>query len=142
MIVLTTKEWLMRGWKLNREIDKLIEAREAYRAMLTSVTANPSGDVVQSTKDPHKFDRLAEYDDALGADIAEYDHIMWEIQTTIHKVRDSRYRLLLLDRYTLFKTWEQIAVDECYNIRHVWRLHGEALKAAEPIVKERIHEEL
>jgi len=81
----------MRGWKLNREIDKLIEAREAYRAMLTSVTANPSGDVVQSTKDPHK---------------------------------------------------EQIAVDECYNIRHVWRLHGEALKAAEPIVKERIHEEL
>lgn len=124
----------MRGWRLNREINNLIDAREAYRAMLTSVTPNLSGDVVQSTKDPHKFDRLAEYDDALGANIAEYDHIMWEIHTTIHKVKDSRYRLLLLDRYTLFKSWEQIAVDECYNIRHVWRLHGEALKAVEEYI--------
>lgn len=131
---MTTKEWLMRGWKLNREIDRIIEAREAYKALVTSVTANPSGDVVQSTKDPHKFDRLPEYDEALGNSLAEYDHIMWEIHTTIQKVKDYRYRFLLLDRYTLFKTWEQIAVDMSYTYRRVTQLHGEALKAVEEYI--------
>ena len=133
---MTTKEWFRRGWKLNTEIDKLMASRDAVLAKVTSVTASLSGVVVDGTKDPHKFDRLAEYEDNIDRHIDEYVTVMNEIEGVIHKITDVRYRNLLLDRYKLFKTWEQIAVDEGYDIRHIWRLHGEALKAAEEYIPE------
>ncbi len=132
---MTTKEWFRRGWKLNTEIDKLMASRDAVLAKVTSVTASLSGVVVDGTKDPHKFDRLAEYEDNIDRHIDEYVTVMNEIEGVIHKIPDVRYRNLLLDRYKLFKPWEQIAVDEGYDIRHIWRLHGEALKAAEEYIQ-------
>ena len=131
---MTAKEWLMRGWKLNREIDRLIASRDAVKAKVLTVTASPDAVVVDGTKDPHKFDRLAAYEDDLNRRIDEYVDIMDEIGKAIHKLEDRRYRLILIDRYQLFKQWEQIAVDEGYNIRHVWRLHGEALIAMEEVI--------
>ena len=131
---MTAKEWLMRGWKLNREIDRLIASRDAVKAKVLTVTASPDAVVVDGTKDPHKFDRLAAYEDDLNRRIDEYVDIMDEIGKAIHELEDRRYRLILIDRYQLFKQWEQIAVDEGYNIRHVWRLHGEALIAMEGVI--------
>lgn len=131
---MTAKEWLMRGWKLNREIARLIASRDAVKAKVLTVTASPDAVVVDGTKDPHKFDRLAAYEDDLNRRIDEYVDIMDEIGKAIHKLEDRRYRLILIDRYQLFKQWEQIAVDEGYNIRHVWRLHGEALIAMEEVI--------
>ena len=46
------------------------------------------------------------------------------------------YYILLTERYIDGKTWEQIAVDIGYTIRHVWRLHGEALNRMEMILNE------
>lgn len=133
---MTAKDWLMRGWKLNKEVDKLIAARDAVKSKAMSVTASLTGVVVDGTKDPHKFDRLAEYEDDLNRHIDNYVDIMHEIENVIYQVPDTRYRKVLIDRYLLFKPWERIAVDEGYNIRHVWRLHGEALVVVEDLISE------
>lgn len=123
------KTWLMRGWKLNHEIDRLMEVRDITYARLTSVTASLDGDVVQSTKDPHKMDRLMECESALDETIDMYADTVAEITRAIRSLSDPRHRALLEDRYLLYKSWELIAVEEHYNIRHVWRLHKEALQA-------------
>ena len=39
------------------------------------------------------------------------------------------YQLVLELRYLCFKSWEEIALQMGYDVRHVFRLHGEALKA-------------
>lgn len=57
------------------------------------------------------------------------NHTEAEIFHAIQQVQDGRYRELLLNRYLRMMTWEQIAVEMNYDIRHVWRLHGEALRA-------------
>lgn len=130
------KDWFMRGWKLDKEVDRLMAARDAVKAKVMSVTASLGGVVVDCTKDPHKNDRLVEYEDALDRHIDEYVDITREIEAVIHQIPDERYRTLLIDRYMLFKPWKQIAVDEGYCKRHIKRLHGEALKAAEEYIQE------
>lgn len=51
-----------------------------------------------------------------------------EIYSSIDKIEDDKYFVVLYERYIALKTWEQIAEDNHYSIRHVYRLHGEALK--------------
>lgn len=47
----------------------------------------------------------------------------------------SVYHRILTLRYVEGVRWEQIAVDIGYTIRHTWRLHGEALKKVEELIK-------
>ena len=72
----------------------------------------------------------------------EYQQIMlrsqlWskriEILNTIDKVYNGEpmsrvYHRILVLRYVELRTWEEIAFDISYTVRHTWRLHGEALK--------------
>ncbi len=56
--------------------------------------------------------------------VKEYE----EIHTQIHKMQDETEREVLIRRYLLGETWEQIAVEMSYNYRWVLRIHGKALK--------------
>ena len=129
---MTTKEWLLRGWKIDSEIEALQELRDEAWSQLTSATQKLDGVAVQGFKNPHKFDRVTELDGKIVKRIDELVGIKQEILTAILQVKDRRYRTILMDRYIRFKTWERIAVDDGYNIRHIWRLHGEALQAITP----------
>lgn len=46
----------------------------------------------------------------------------------IKEVDDPELQSLLEQRYLNFRTWEQIAVDMGYNVRHLYRMHDKALK--------------
>jgi len=50
-----------------------------------------------------------------------------EIVKVIKTVDNIEYQTLLELRYLCFKTWEQIAVDMGYNVRHVYRVHDLAV---------------
>jgi len=138
MEVSEIRAWLMRGWKIDREINALLRTYEETRAMVLSITANLQGDVVQSTKNPHKFDKLVELDDAINERIDELVSIKMEILEVVQTVEDTRYRTLLIERYTQFKTWEQIAVDMHYSFRRIMELHNDALAALRSISPHRI----
>ena len=91
---MTTKDWLNRGWALDREITALESAkRRAYDRCVSGVAS-----------------------------------------AVIAEVPDTTLRTLLTKRYLNFEKWEKIAVDLNYSWRQVMRLHGQALRAAEPLI--------
>ena len=51
-----------------------------------------------------------------------------EIFSVIDEIEEDKYFLVLYERYILLKNWEEISHDNHYSLRHVYRLHGEALK--------------
>ena len=128
---MTAKDWLRRGW---REINSLLRTKQETRDRLTSVTAGYDGESVQGTRDPHRYDRLAELDEKIDRRIDQLVAVKQEIMDAIAQVEDSRYRTLLTERYMEFRTWEQIAVDMNYTWRRVMQLHGEALIALGQVV--------
>lgn len=131
---MTAKEWLMRGWKIDREINALLQAKQSTWDRLTSVTASYAGDPVQAESDPHKYDCIIELDANIDRKIDQLVGIKTEIVDGIAQIDDARYRTLLTARYVSYKTWEQIAVELNYSWRQVHRLHGQALQEMERII--------
>ena len=132
---MTIKQWLSRGRGLDKEIADLLETKRKEFDRLTSITAQTTGDVVMSSKDPHEFDRVVELIDLIDRRTDELAGIKVEILTEINKLEDWRYRAVLRARYIDMKTWEQTAVDMNYSYMQVTRLHGYALRALTEIMK-------
>ena len=131
---MNVKQWLSRARNLDREIEILLKARDAEVEKVTSITQSLTGNVVQSTKDPHKFDRVAELEYELDRKIDELVSIKAEVAREIGKLSDTRYRTVLYERYIESKSFEQIAVDIHYTWRQTCRFHGRALIEMEGIL--------
>ena len=67
----------------------------------------------------------------IDADVDRLVDLKVEITHVIKKVDDTECALLLELRYLCYKTWEQIAVELGYDIRHIYRLHHFALQKVE-----------
>lgn len=129
---MTVKEWLNRGYKLDKEINALLEEREKTFNEACKMSAPPSdnervsGTHANSTEE--KYIRYAEYSRMIDSRIDELYAVKQEILTAITAVNNNTYRTLLILRYIRFKTWEQIA--EEMNYSDVWvrtKLHSKAL---------------
>ena len=115
---MTTKEWLMRGWEINKEINALLEEKERAFSRACSVTAPTDREHVTTTRRntfEEKTVRYADYEKKIDRRIDEL-------------LNDCTLRKLLIKRYLQFKTWEQIAVEMNYSYMHITRLHGKALQ--------------
>ena len=131
---MTAKQWLNRGRRIDQEISKLMETKELIEARLTSITQSYDSDGAQSTKDPHKFDRLVEIDSLISERADELTRTKAEILTAINQLPDSRQRMVLISYYIDGKTWEQTAVDLHYSYMHIMRIHGYALAGIEKML--------
>jgi len=124
----------MRVRRSDRRIDSLLQRKQEEWERVTSITANLSGDVVDGTKDPHKYDGYVALIHQIDAETDALYDMKQEVNAVIQKIPDIRYRDVLDKRYIAGKTWEQIAVEMNYTYRRVTQLHGEALKAAEEYI--------
>lgn len=115
------KQWLGRARGINREIDALLNAKAEARDQLLRITQNYSSDGAQSTKDPHKFDRLAELENLIDQKVDELFSVKQEVTEAINKLQDGRQRTVLLSYYVRCKTQEEIAVEIHYSYRNVKR---------------------
>lgn len=131
---MTAKQWLNRARRIDREIRTLEEVIKSTRERLESVTQSYSGDGAQSTKDPHKFDRLVELESLVNEKIDEQIQIKTEILEAISQIRDRRQRIVLTEYYLNMKTWEQVAVEINYSWRQVMNIHGRALQEMQRII--------
>lgn len=131
---MTAKQWLNRARRIDREIRTLEEVISFTRERLESVTQSYSGDGAQSTKDPHKFDRLVELESLVNEKIDEQIQIKTEILEAISQIRDRRQRIVLTEYYLNMKTWEQVAVEINYSWRQVMNIHGRALQEMQRII--------
>ena len=130
----TAKQYLNRVRRIDKEIAALLRLVQSTRESLESITQNYNSDGAQSTKNPHKFDRLVELESLVDAKIDEQIAMKSEILQTIMKLPDRRHRLILMEYYIEMKTFEQVAVDIHYSWRQIMNIHGHALKAIQEVL--------
>lgn len=126
---MTAKEYLSQARLLDKRIEARIAERQRIADQVTAVrapnlTGMPRGGVHDWTD---SVDRVIDLTAAIDAEIRELCRLKREINSTIDRVEDYRYRTLLELRYRNYYTWEQIADVMRYDIRQIYRLHGEAL---------------
>ena len=135
---MTTKEWLNRGYEINKNVQAMLEERAEMSSMIHSIQAVKfEGERVQGGKKRRPDDlivKYADYERRLDEEIDRLVDIKKEIFLVIRQVKDNRLRALLIRRYLRFNTWEQIA--EHLDISERWartRMHSRAILEAEKI---------
>lgn len=132
------KEWLNRGFWLDKEIACLEESRKRAFELSCLPGMGGNSDKVQTSpgnKTEERFLTLAEYDLKLCKRIGELYAILQEISDAIEKVPISPLRTILIERYINYRTWEQIAVSISISERHIHRKHKKALREVEKILR-------
>lgn len=75
--------------------------------------------------------RVADLQDDLAAELDRYLQARDMITAKIGRLKDERHRDVLVYRYVAGLDWVALADVMHYDVRHVYRLHGWALKAYE-----------
>lgn len=125
--------WLNRARHIDDEIAALEAAKEEARDSVTRITQNYEADGAQTSKDPHKFDRLAELESLIDEKISEQLRAKKEILIEIDKLDNPRLKAVLIDYYVARMTFEQIAVKMNCSFRNVAYMKKRGVQALEKI---------
>lgn len=128
---MTVKEYLGQAYRLDQRINSKLEQVASLNDLATKATSTLTG----MPKNPNQAtsmmaDAIAKIIDLqaeINNDIDRLVDLKREILGMIKSVSNTEYQTLLELRYLCFKSWEQIAVDMGYNVRHVYRIHDEAV---------------
>lgn len=132
---MTAKDWMLRAWRLQDEIDALNEARKDAFDRLTNITQNyDSNGGGTVSPDPHKFDYIAAYIGQIDERQRQLVDVQSEILAAINRVSNPQIRSILLARYINCERFETIAYRTGVSWRHVVRLHGYGLLEIKNIV--------
>lgn len=140
---MTAKDYLLRAWQIDlriedkiAEIERLEEKRERIMAKLTAgratnLTGMPRGgkyDWTDSIEQVIQTDEIIR-DNVLHIreEIKDLCRVKREVADAINAVEPVVYRRVLDLRYRNYLDWQTIASKMGYDVRHVFRLHGEAL---------------
>ncbi len=135
---MTVKQWLMRGWTIDREINSLLRAKREAFERLTSITAKLEGVTVSGTKDPHRYEMYASFESEIDQKIDELYAVKTEILNAISHLPRSNERAVLTERYVNLHTLERTAVELNYSYQQVCRIQGKAFDSLREILKDEI----
>lgn len=129
MTVPEIKEWLNRGWNIECEITQLEAERRKIKDSINHITGNfeertGSGSF---TNNEEKICRYVDYINILEVKKAKLIKIRVEIETAIEAVEQSKERSVLRYRYINNLSWHKIAELMNYDVRSIYRIHGNAL---------------
>jgi len=129
---MTAKEYLGQAYRLDQRINSKIEQIASLNELatrctytLTGMPRNPSPSVSPMAD---AICKIIDLEAEINRDIEKLVDLKRDIVRIIKAVDNAEYQTLLELRYLCFKTWEQIAVDMGYNVRHVYRIHDEAVE--------------
>ena len=121
-----------------REQDRLLRAYEQVledlRRRAYNISSPKLGDKIQSNHLTTLDEIVAKIEQQAAKVNAAWDELIDRRNSArflISKVEDGNIRCVLYRYYILTHSWEQIAVDMGYALRHVYRLHGEGLQNLE-----------
>lgn len=129
---MTAKEYLGQAYRLDQRINSKLEQVASLNDLATRVTSaltgmpkypNRSGSTMEDA-----ITKIIDLQAEINRDIDRLVDLKREMVQLIKAVDDTECQTLLEQRYLCFKVWEQIAVDMEYNVRHVYRLHDEAVR--------------
>ena len=128
---MTARQWMNRAWNVAREIESLERSRNDEFDKMTKMTPAYSVDPVQSASDPHKFERLSAYSEAIDRQKERLDYIKAETLAAISLLPNSIHRQILKERYLDMLRFEAISLNIRYSYKQTRRLHARALEELE-----------
>jgi hypothetical protein len=130
---MTAKEYLGQAYRIDQRINSKLEQIASLRELATKATFTLTDTPRNPSRDIHPMEsiiaKMIDLENEINNDIDTLVDLKREIVTIIKGIRNTEYQTLLELRYLCFKTWEQIAVDMSYTLRHVDRLHNNALQS-------------
>lgn len=126
---MTAREYLQRAWQIDGRIGQRLEERARLRAMLNAGGRTETKPLDGASGEAE--DAVVALDEAINGEILALCRVKGEVNAAIEAVADVRLRRLLELRYRNYMTWEAIADEMGYELRHVYRLHREALRRLE-----------
>lgn len=137
---MTAKQYLKQIRKLDNLIATKLELLEKMRAMSTSVSQTFEPNKIKNKNLRNKTEdliiKIVDLEREITDDIDRLVDLKRAILQKIDKLENKDYIRILIKRYLLDRTWEQIAVEMKYSFRHVIRMHGHALREFEKILRE------
>jgi len=129
---MTERAYLAQAFWLDQRINSKIAQVASLRDLASKVTSTVTDMPRSATPNTHRMEdiiiKIFALEEEINADIDALVDLKREMVRLIKAVDNVECQILLEQRYLCFKTWEQIAVDMGYNVRHVYRLHDEAVE--------------
>lgn len=130
---MTAKEYLNQAYRLDQRIRSKQEQISTLNDLATSCSASMTGMPRNPNKGGSRMAdavcKIVDLQDSIATDMQELVELKAEIIATIKAVDCIEYQLILEKRYISGKSWPEIAVDLGYKMRHLYKLHDEALAA-------------
>jgi len=130
---MNAKEYLNRAYRIDQRIQSKQEQLNALNDLAEKCSIALNGMPHTSTRSSSPMAdavcKILDLERELAKDIIELIGLKSEISTTIKNVESVDYQLILEKRYLLCKSWPEIAVEMGYKMRHLYKLHDDALKA-------------
>lgn len=125
--------YLEQAYRIGQRINCKIEQVSSLHGLATKANSTLTDMPGSPNRNIHRMEdiivKIVDWENEINQDIDMLVDLKSEIMQVIKKVDDLELQTLLEQRYLNFRTWEQIAVDMGYNVRHLYRMHDKALKA-------------
>lgn len=129
------RTYLEQAYRIDQRINSKIEQVASLHNLATKANSTLTDMPGSPNRNIHKMEdiivKIVDLENEINQDIDMLVDLKTEIMQVIKKVDDLELQTLLEQRYLNFRTWEQIAVDMGYNVRHLYRMHDKALKAVQ-----------
>ena len=136
---MTAKQYLSQAYRLDERINSKLEQLGQLKMMATNITSNLSEICVQKTHNNHQMEdtivKIIEQEQEIDDEVDALVDLKAEIRHMVDKVPGIDHRLLLEKRYLVFEDWSQITMDLNWSVQHTFRLHNEALREFDRILK-------
>jgi hypothetical protein len=134
---MSSKQYLSQAYRAGQEIRADVSQLIALQTMSLMLGSAQDGDRVQTSGNHDRMGDAAaaivDLRDKIGAEIERYLAIRAEVSGVIAQVEDGAQRDILKMRYLGGERWQAIADGLNITPRHVFRIHGAALRAVDKI---------
>jgi len=134
---MTGKEFLNSVLISWRELECKLEQHQRLKNMATKITSTISGTPAVSDKSFSRVENavasVLDNSDEVAEEVVEFFNRYQNAEKLISRVPALEERLILSYRYLSFNSWREIAQRMKVSLRHIHRLHGDALDIFEKI---------
>lgn len=134
---LEPKEYLSQIRYIDNDIRSRQEEVERLQSTLTVNTSSIKEDKVQESRQGYYDDRYMAYlkeKEKINSLIDKLVNLKVKITNEIDLLEDRRHRVILREYYLNMRSFQNIAYSMNYDVRHIHRLHDEALLAIKDVI--------
>lgn len=138
--VKTAKEYLQQIYKVDCEINNLIEEKASYQELAEKITQSVSTEHVQASGTKDKIGELAvkiadkEYE--IVDKIDSLFELKQKIGNEIKMLQNEKYRKIIILRHVRFMKFADISEILQCNLRNTYKLYNRALEAFSDVLSE------